>query len=132
MVTSTRWRALARGSAPRAHPIAAVAAATAMKSRRIARFSHAAPRVPPPAEKPCHEHPAEFSLRKSSQDGGGTMRMNIAGVAARATLGALAVVPLAEVLGEDVTASLRTPAPNRTLAESLVSRREAALHRPFD
>jgi hypothetical protein len=57
----------------------------------------------------------------------------VASLSAGATLGALAVVHFAaEARGQDVTSALRDEAPNRNLAESLVSRREAALQRTFD
>jgi len=56
----------------------------------------------------------------------------VAGLSAGA-LGALAVVQFAaEARGQDVTSALRDEAPSQNLAESLVSRREAAQQRAFD
>jgi hypothetical protein len=61
------------------------------------------------------------------------MWTRVASLSARATLGALAVAQFsAEARGQDVTSSLRDAAPDRNLAESLVSRREATLGRAFD
>ena len=61
------------------------------------------------------------------------MRKSFAGVAVGATLGALAVVQFsAQARGEDHASLLGDATPKRDLAESLVARREAALHRTFD
>jgi hypothetical protein len=61
------------------------------------------------------------------------MWTKVASLSAGATLGVLAVVHFpAEARGQDRVSSLPGEAPNRTLAESLVSRREAALRREFD
>jgi hypothetical protein len=61
------------------------------------------------------------------------MWTKVASLSARATLGALAVVPFpAEVRGQDAASALRDAAPNGSVAESLVSRREAAQQRAFD
>src|SRR5262249_8554370 len=62
-----------------------------------------------------------------------SMWTKVAGLSAGATLGALAVVNFpTEARGQDATSALRDTVPQQDLAESLVSRREAALERAFD